>query len=81
VQAGHEGRGGDGRQLVDDGLLHVPLDRLQHRGVRDRAEGPAARKCGKFKLEKWREFLIGPYKKCGENAKTYLWLCFLYNLL
>ena len=39
VERGDEGGGGHGRVPVHDGLLHVPLDGLQHHRVRDRAQG------------------------------------------
>ena len=40
VEAGHESRGCDGGHVVNDGLLHVALDRLHHRRVGDGAESP-----------------------------------------
>ena len=40
MEAGHESREGDGGHLVDDGLLQVALDRLQHRRVGDGTESP-----------------------------------------
>jgi len=49
VQARDKRGGGDGRHLVDDGLLHVTLDRLQHCRVRDRAKSPKI-KTRAFKL-------------------------------